>query len=107
MNLTGKTILVIGAATGIGRATAKLCAERGATVIVADFNAPEGAATAIAIGGVFVQVDVANDASVAALCAGIAASHGKLDGLVQTAGVLKGAFVPIEEFDMAMFRQVL
>ncbi len=107
MNLKDKTILVIGGATGIGRATAQLCADRGAAVIVADFNAAEGAATAKAIGGSFVQVDVTNDASVAALCASIAASHGKLDGLVQTAGVLKGAFVPIEDFDMAMFRQVL
>ena len=107
MNLNNKALLVIGGATGIGQATAKLCAERGASVIVADFNATEGAATAKAIGGDFVQVDVTNDASVAAMVASIATSHGKLDGLVQTAGVLKGAFVPIEEFDMAVFRQVL
>ncbi len=107
MNLKNKTILVIGGATGIGQATALLCAERGAAVIVADFDTAEGEATAKATDGSFVHVDVTNDASVAALCASIAASHGKLDGLVQTAGVLKGAFVPIEEFDMNMFRQVL
>ena len=107
MNLTNKTILVIGGATGIGHATAILCAERGASVIVADFNEAEGKATAQAINGTFVKTDVTSEASVQALCEQIAHSHGKLDGLVQTAGILTGAYVSIEDFDMATFRKVL
>ena len=107
MTLQNKTILVVGGAAGIGQATAKLCAERGANVIVADFNATDGTATAQAINGTFVQVDVTDEASVQAMCRQIEQSHGKLDGLIQTAGILKGAYVSIEAFDMATFRQVL
>jgi len=107
MNLQGKTILVVGGAAGIGQATARLCAERGAQVIVADYNAADGTATAEAINGDFIQVDVMAEASVQALCDQIRESHGKLDGLIQTAGILKGAYLPLEEFDLATFRQVL
>ena len=107
MNLQGKTILIVGGAAGIGQATARLCAERGAKVIVADFNAAEGTATAQAINGTFIQVDVTAETSVQALCQQIAHSHEKLDGLIQTAGILKGAYLPLEEFDLATFRQVL
>lgn len=107
MNLQGKTILIVGGAAGIGQATAHLCAERGAQVIVADYNAADGAATAKAINGDFIQVDVTAEASVQALCDKIAHSHERLDGLIQTAGILKGAYLPLEEFDLATFRQVL
>jgi len=107
MNLQNKTILVVGGATGIGRATALMCAQRGASVIVADANAVEGGTSAKMSSGTFVPVDVTSEASVKALCASIAQSHGKLDGLVQTAGILKGAYDAIEDFDMATFRQVL
>lgn len=107
MNLQNKTILVVGGAAGIGQATAKLCAERGANVIVADFNTADGTATAQAINGTFIQVDVTDETSVQAMCQQIEQSHGKLDGLIQTAGILKGAYVSIEDFDMATFRQVL
>ena len=107
MNLQNKTVLVVGGATGIGQATALLCAERGATVIVADFNETEGRATAQAANGTFVRVDVTDEASVKAMCASIAQSHGKLDALVQTAGILKGAYVNLEDFELATLRQVL
>lgn len=107
MNLQNKTILVVGGATGIGQATAQLCAERGASVIVADFNEVAGAATAQAINGTFIQVDVTKEASVQAMCRRIEESHGKLDGLIQTAGILKGAYVDIEEFTLETFREVL
>ncbi|MEZ4683305.1 MAG: SDR family oxidoreductase [Caldilineaceae bacterium] len=107
MNLQNQTILVVGGATGIGQATAQLCAERGATVIVADFNADAGAATAQTIGGTFMPVDVTDEGSIQGLSDQINQRYGKLDGLIQTAGILKGAYLSIEEFESALFRQVL
>jgi NAD(P)-dependent dehydrogenase (short-subunit alcohol dehydrogenase family) len=74
---------------------------------VADFNEAAGAATAQAINGTFIQVDVTREASVQAMCQHIEQSHGKLDGLIQTAGILKGAYVDIENFTLETFREVL
>ena len=107
MNLQNKTILIVGGAMGIGQATARLCAERGATVIVADFNTTEGNATAKEVNGTFIQVDVTDEASVQAMCAQIEQTHGKLDVLIQTAGILKGAYVALEDFELATLRQVI
>jgi len=107
MNLQNKTILIVGGAMGIGQATARLCAERGATVIVADFNTTEGNATAKEVNGTFIQVDVTDEASVQAMCAQIEQTHGKLDVLIQTAGILKGAYVALEDFELSTLRQVI
>jgi NAD(P)-dependent dehydrogenase (short-subunit alcohol dehydrogenase family) len=105
--LTGKVILVVGGAAGIGRATAELCAARGAAVIVADRDAIAGAAVAAVVGGLFVPVDVTDAASVQALMAAIAAKHGRLDALIQAAGILKGAYTPVDEFPLETWRAVL
>lgn len=107
MNLKDKVIIVVGGATGIGKATAEVCAAAGGVVIVADFNEIEGQASAQAAGGQFYAINVTDEASVALVFAKVAERHGKLDALIQTAGILKGAFVPIEDFSLDMFRQVL
>ena len=49
--VAGKVVLVSGAGSGIGRATAKLLAQEGATVIVTDINRPGGLETVQQIGG--------------------------------------------------------
>jgi len=107
MSLTNKTILVVGGATGIGQATAILCAQRGASVVVADFNQEAGQATASSIGGTFIQIDVTDKASVKAMAEQIAQTHGKLDALVQTAGILQGAYLSIDDFEVELFRHVV
>ncbi len=83
MNLKKRNILVVGGATGIGRATAILCAQHGANIIVADANASDGNSTAIASSGIFIEVDVTNEIAVKAMCESIGRSHIRLDGLVQ------------------------
>lgn len=105
--LTGKVILVVGGAAGIGRATAELCAARGAAVIVADRDAIAGAAVAAVVGGLFVPVDVTDAASVQALMAAIAAKYGRLDALIQAAGILKGAYTPVDEFPLEIWQAVM
>jgi NAD(P)-dependent dehydrogenase (short-subunit alcohol dehydrogenase family) len=107
MNLKDKIILIVGGATGIGKATAEVCAAVGAKVIVADFNSTEGAATAKAAGGSFHAIDVTDETSVSIVFERLTAEYGKLDALIQTAGVLKGAFVPVEEFSLDMFKSVI
>lgn len=107
MNLQGKIILVVGGATGIGKATVEICKTAGATVVFADFNEAAGTETAQQTGTQFIKVDVTNEDSVAALFKAVGDAHGRLDALIQTAGVLRGAFVDIEEFDVAMFKNVL
>lgn len=107
MNLTDKTILIPGGANGIGAATALECAARGASVVVADRDVQRGAVVAAQAGGVFVPVDVADEASVQAMLAAVAARHGRLDVLLQTAGILKGAYVELPDFDVATWQQVL
>ena len=65
--LDNKVAVITGAASGIGRATARRFAGEGARVVVADFDAEHGPEVAKEIGGHFVQVDVADEASVIAL----------------------------------------
>ena len=101
MDLKGKIILVVGGATGIGRATAELCRQRGAEVLVADISPAEN------WGGIFYKVDVTNDSSVSGMFTEIDQHFGRLDALVQTAGILKGAFTPLSELDVTTFTQVL
>lgn len=107
MDLSGKVVLVVGGAVGIGRATAILCAQRGAQVVVADRDEAGGQTTAQLCDGLFQAVDVTDEHSVQALIERIEQVYGRLDALVHTAGILLGAFVPLEEFSLETFRKVL
>ncbi|PQM26009.1 oxidoreductase [Sphingopyxis lindanitolerans] len=91
--LAGKIILVTGAASGIGRASALRIAEAGAHVVVSDIS-EEGAAVASHIaqqGGSanFIRADVGSEADVAGLINDIVSSHGRIDGAFNNAGVVQ------------------
>ncbi len=85
--MTEKVALVTGGASGIGRATACVLAARGAHVVVADLDATGARATADEVGGVSVGVDVADDASVAAMIALCVERFGGLDWACNIAGI--------------------
>lgn len=92
--LTGKRIIVTGAATGIGKAVATACIAEGARVVIADLNSEVGQATAHSIGAGFVTCDVSDEASVEAMIGQAVNQMGGLDGLVNNAGLQKAG--PIE-----------
>lgn len=93
-NLTGKVALVTGAARGIGAAIAKKLAERGADVAVCDLKAEwcEETVQALAALGAKAKgygVNVAASAEVDACVKGVIADFGKIDIMVNNAGITK------------------
>ncbi|MFD5540524.1 SDR family NAD(P)-dependent oxidoreductase [Streptomyces sp. NPDC127079] len=78
---------ITGANKGLGRETARRLVELGHTVLVGARDPEQGAAAAEALGARFVRIDVTDDASVAAAAADVAAHEGRIDVLVNNAGV--------------------
>jgi NAD(P)-dependent dehydrogenase (short-subunit alcohol dehydrogenase family) len=109
--LAGKSALVTGGASGIGRATALACAREGARVIVADTAADEGERVAEAIreaGGAafFQRTDVTREADVERMVERAVSEFGSLDCAVNNAGVTGGGG-PIQELELAEWSRTL
>jgi meso-butanediol dehydrogenase/(S,S)-butanediol dehydrogenase/diacetyl reductase len=88
-DLDGRVAVVTGGAKGIGRGIAECLAEAGATVVVADLDAAAAEQTAGELSGeaLAVEVDVSAADSVAALAERVGDAYGRLDVLVNNAGV--------------------
>jgi NAD(P)-dependent dehydrogenase (short-subunit alcohol dehydrogenase family) len=86
--LAGKVVLITGATAGIGMATAKLFAERGATLLLTGRNTEAGDALATECSAQFLAADVANPNTPSRLMAWAEQTHGRLDILVNNAGIL-------------------
>ena len=89
-----KVVLITGAGSGIGRAAATLLAKEGATVIVTDVNKPGGLETVQQIGAPnsgggarFLEQDTSKEADWKRIIGDILAREGKLNGLVNNAGI--------------------
>ncbi len=112
MNLKNKTALLTGAGSGIGRETALALARRGCHLALADINAAGLAQTAEACAALGVKVsqhvlDVASREAVAALPAAVQAAHGRVDLLVNNAGVaLGGTFEQVSEADFDWLMEI-
>ncbi|WP_117000711.1 SDR family NAD(P)-dependent oxidoreductase [Desertimonas flava] len=86
MDITGASAIVTGGASGIGAASARLLAQRGAKVVVADLQEEAGKALADEIGGAFAKVDVTNTDDIINAVE-MAKSMGPLRVLVNSAGI--------------------
>jgi 3-oxoacyl-[acyl-carrier protein] reductase len=109
-DLKGKIALVTGAGRGIGRAIAAALAEGGATVVAAarttaEIEALAGELNAAGHAARAVTTDVANPASVDALFAQITREYGRLDVLINNAGL--GIFGPLVDFPLDDFERLM
>jgi len=86
--MQGRTVIVTGGASGIGRATALLLAREGAYVFIGDVDEAGGAETAAASEGraEFLKLDLADHASIAVFAAAVHERVERVDGLVNAAG---------------------
>jgi NAD(P)-dependent dehydrogenase (short-subunit alcohol dehydrogenase family) len=115
MDIGGIAAVVTGAASGLGEATARELARRGAKVAVFDRDSTRGERVASDIGGTFCEVDVTSDDAVAKAFARARGAHGQERVLVNCAGVANAAktvgrdketksprFYPMQQFELAI-----
>ena len=88
-DFTGRSVVVAGAARGVGRAIAERFTGAGASVFLVDFDADAVAATAAELGATGIAADVSDTAAVTAVVDRVVTDTGRLDVLVNNAGVLR------------------
>ena len=98
--LAGRICIVTGGAQGIGEACIRRFAREGAKVVVADIHDTRGAALASELGGLYLHCDVGVKTQVDALVAQTMETYGRIDVLVNNAGIFKAAdFLDVTEAD--------
>lgn len=98
--LQGRVCIITGAAQGIGAACARRFAREGTQVILTDVADTPGRALATELGALYVHCDVGDKTQVDALVAQAVATHGRIDVLVNNAGIFKAAdFLDVSEAD--------
>lgn len=102
--LEGRRVLITGAGSGIGKATAELFAEEGAKVALLDIN-KDSVAYAGDLGGIAVSADVRDEQGVTIAMGAAAEALGGLDGFVNAAGI--GMNTDLEDLDMELWRRVI
>src|SRR3954451_9428634 len=87
MRIEGSGAIVVGGASGLGEATARALAERGARVLIADLNEEKGAALAGELGATFAPADVTKPETLEAAVAQAAEAPGGLRISIHCAGI--------------------
>jgi len=104
---TGRTAVVTGGASGLGKASAARIIAEGGQVSLWDLNADNLAAAAAEIGAThFVALDVSDADAVAAAAEKTKGALGRIDILVASAGIT-GATVPVHEFPLDSWKRVI
>jgi NAD(P)-dependent dehydrogenase (short-subunit alcohol dehydrogenase family) len=108
VDLAGKVALVTGSAQGIGRATARMFADNGARVVIADVDEALAKETAASIAGsIFLKMDVSDEAGVEAGVKRIASELGRIDILVNNAGLNTNMRVTIDQFPTDQWDRIM
>ena len=98
--LRDRVVIVTGGAQGIGEACARRFAREGARVVVADVQDARGQALAAELGASYLHCDVGDKAQVDALVTKVLRQHGRIDVLVNNAGIFRAApFLEVSEAD--------
>ncbi|WP_328554947.1 SDR family NAD(P)-dependent oxidoreductase [Streptomyces sp. NBC_00358] len=103
--LDGRVVLITGAARGQGGQEARLFVEEGARVVVADVLDDQGEALAKEIGAHYVHLDVSQEDDWAAAVRSARAAYGRIDGLVNNAGILR--FNELVDTPLAEFMRIV
>jgi len=103
MRLSGKVAMITGGAAGIGKATAQVFAREGAKVVICDVSEELGTALVKELGpdAQFNKVDVCNRAEVQQWVEGVVAKYGKVDILINNAGITRDAqFIKMKDGEL-------
>jgi NAD(P)-dependent dehydrogenase (short-subunit alcohol dehydrogenase family) len=105
MRLADRVAIVTGGAQGIGRAIAQRLHEEGATVVVADLQGQDAAASEL--GSLGVRCDVSQEPDARALADAVLEKYGRIDTLVNNAGIYSSLVPkPFEQIDVDEWRRV-
>ena len=103
--LSGKVIAVTGGAQGIGAATASALAAEGAKVVIGDLDVDLAKKSAESYDGLALPLDVSSRESFAGFLDAVVKEHGRIDGLVNNAGLCR--YAPFAESDSALFADMM
>jgi 3-oxoacyl-[acyl-carrier protein] reductase len=109
-DFSGQVVLLVGAASGIGRSAAELILSRGASVVIADLDQAGLSSLQSDLGINANQVkcvDMSDQKSIQALVANVISEHGQIDAVVNTAGIVGPTNTKLEDVDWAIFEKTV
>ncbi|MFN0094571.1 MAG: SDR family NAD(P)-dependent oxidoreductase [Dehalococcoidia bacterium] len=109
MEINGIGVIVTGGGSGLGAATARAFAAKGAKVAIMDLERSEGASIAAELGGVFTPADVADEGQVTAAIARAAEAYGGVHVAVNCAGIAGAAKTVSggKPHDLALYERII
>ena len=109
-DFSGQVVLLVGAASGIGRSAAELILSRGATVVIADLDQAGLSSLQSDLGintNQVKSVDMSDQKSIQALVANVISEHGQIDAVVNTAGIVGPTNTRLEDVEWALFEKTV